>query len=182
MLFPEVVFSKVLSYILTETPSSWLNTSSYRHIPPDFDFNNKMNKPLYDPMTLVIKDMRLQYKKSLGSKLLFAVDDEIIYNNKFINFIQCRYIDIGEVFHKPHSRSGNIILNDTCDGYMIDKPNRLYICLSVVKYNHQQFKRNKYYICDVELFQTLERFCTSSIDGIYSYEDPKYLARIIKYS
>ena len=181
MLFPEVVFSKILSYILTETPSSWLNTSSYKNIPPTFDFNNKMNKPFYDPLILVIKNMRLQYKKKMGSKLLFAIDDEIIYNNKFLNFLQCRSIDIGEVFHKPHSRSGHIIVNRTNDNYMMEHAHRLYTYLSVVKYNHQQFKKNKGYICDLEFVQTIGRCCTSSRDNIYCYDDPQYLTRIIKY-
>ena len=57
MLFPDVVFSKILSYI---SAPEICTVDIYVHLPRNHDFSNKRNYPFYDPKTVTIKDVKLQ--------------------------------------------------------------------------------------------------------------------------
>ena len=174
MLFPDVVFSKILSYISTP---ELCNFDIYTHLPPIYDFANKRNYPFYDPKTVTIKDVKLQLLYHMNTISFFKVVDDILYDHRFINFQNCRRIPIGHVYHLENCEQF-ICHNDLTCG---NSYNRLYCdCLRIGKLDtrRKHFKKHNYYVCDIQFKMINKRVIGSVLFGNF---DPMYKCIILKH-
>ena len=174
MLFPDVVFSKILSYI---SAPEICTVDIYVHLPRNHDFSNKRNYPFYDPKTVTIKDVKLQLSYHMNTISFFKIVDDILYDHRFINFQHCRRIPIGHVYHLENCDQF-ICHNDLTCG---DFHNRFYCdCLKIWKVDtrRKHFKKHNYYICDIQFQMTNIRFTGS--EKFVGF-DPTYKCIILKH-